>query len=225
MIALYDGQGQVELVHSMGSDNTPAHAARVSFARDQIDNEVMSEDDEKLIRYLAKHKHMSPFEHVSVCLRITCPIYIGRQIMRHRTFSYNEISRRYTSRELRIHTPDALRPQAQKNLQASAAGKVSNSGVLVDLVKAHNQRSLALYEHLLSEGVAREQARMILPHSTLTSFWMSGNLRNWAHFLSLRMHEDSQPEAQELAQGVACLLRSLFPISLDALLGGAEHED
>jgi thymidylate synthase (FAD) len=110
-VNIYGGQGYVCLLSSMGEDHTPALAARVSFA--DYENGLMNDRNLRLIKYLAKHQHTSPFEHQTASFVIDCPIYVARQIMRHRTFSYNEVSRRYTSEALDFHLPDELRAQAK----------------------------------------------------------------------------------------------------------------
>ena len=212
-----DGGGEVALIRTMGTDATPAHSARVSFGRDNVDGEL-TERDAKLIRYLAKHQHTTPFEHVSATFRITCPLFVARQIMRHRTFSFNELSRRYTSEDVQIWKPQTLRKQHDKALQCSSDGDIENEAELLDLIDETVGHCLEAYDRLIEAGVARELARAILPTSTYTSFWMSGNLRNWAHFLRLRLDEHTQPEARAVAESVREQLSACFPVSLGALL-------
>jgi len=223
---LYEGQGEVTKLHHMGTDATPAHSARVSFNKDEVsDTDELSPRDTKLIKYLADHQHLSPFEHLTATLRITCPLYIARQVMRHRTFSYNETSRRYTAEDVRLHRITDLRAQSARSLQCSeSTAPHYMSDELLKEMRALEASSLALYRRLVEEGVAREQARSVLPQSMMTSFWMTGNLRNWAHFLKLRLDAHAQPEAQELARGVKSVLAEIWPTSLAALLGELEEE-
>jgi thymidylate synthase (FAD) len=212
-----DGIGEVTLIQSMGDDNTPALAARVSFAKMTTQSE-MSQRDESLINYLAVNRHTSPFEHISATFLITCPLFIARQIQRHRTFSYNEISRRYTSKDIEFYIPRSLRKQAQTNLQCSLPINIARSEEFIKVIREHTKVSLEKYHTLLDQGVSREQARAILPQSMYTSFWMSGNLLNWSKFLRLRLDEHAQPEATEVAQAIQSELLERYPTSLGALL-------
>ena len=221
-IDLYSGQGFVELVSSMGSDSTPARSARVSLDNDTSDSTPAR--DAKLVRYLAEHEHLSPFEHCVATLRIRCPLFIARQVMRHRTFAFNEISRRYTDERVELLRMDVLRKQHDTRLQCSTDETIEDHE-LAELVEGVNRIALSAYHALIERGVAREQARAVLPQSMMTTFWMSGSLRNWAHMLRLRLDSHAQPEAQELARGVASILRSLYPVSLDALLGDDGVDD
>ena len=212
-----DGIGEVTLIQSMGEDNTPALAARVSFAKMTTQSE-MNQRDETLINYLAINRHTSPFEHISATFLITCPLFIARQIQRHRTFSYNEISRRYTSKDIEFYIPRSLRKQAETNLQCSLPVNIPRSEEFIKVIREDTKVSLEKYHTLLDQGVSREQARAILPQSMYTSFWMSGNLLNWSKFLRLRLDEHAQPEASEVAQAVQSELLEKFPTSLGALL-------
>lgn len=220
MISLYHDQGSVELIETWGSDSTPAHSARVSFARDAWGGGAVTERDARLIEYLASERHTSPFEHLGATLRITAPIYVARQIMRHRTFSFNEVSRRYTSEALEVWhaTPDAMRAQSDKNLQCSK-GWVEEREETCAILNDALDHAVAQYQALIDRGVAREVARAVLPCATLTTWWQSGNLHAWAHLLRLRMSAHAQPETQEIAGAIAQLLRAKFPHSLSALLG------
>jgi len=221
-VSLYAGQGYAELVSSMGSDATPARSARVSLDNDTADS--TPERDARLVRYLAEHEHLSPFEHCVATLRIKAPLFIARQVMRHRTFAFNEISRRYTDEGVELLRMDTLRRQHDTRLQCST-DELLEDDELLELVEGARAIALSAYHTLIERGVAREQARAVLPQSMMTTFWMSGSLRNWAHFLRLRLDAHAQPEAQELARGVASILRSLYPVSLDALLGGEGASD
>lgn len=221
-VSLYTGQGFAELVSSMGSDATPARSARVSLDNDTADS--TPERDARLVRYLAEHEHLSPFEHCVATLRIKAPLFIARQVMRHRTFAFNEISRRYTDEGVELLRMDTLRRQHDTRLQCST-DELLEDDELLELVEGASAIALSAYHTLIERGVAREQARAVLPQSMMTTFWMSGSLRNWAHFLRLRLDAHAQPEAQELARGVASILRSLYPVSLDALLGGEGASD
>lgn len=195
-------------------DFMPCSAARVSFGNeDKTGGDA--EKDKKLMKYLAEHKHMTPFEYQHATFLIEVPLFIRSQIHRHRTFSYNEISRRYTDENLEFWIPDVFRGQSKSNRQASD-GVVEVSGG-VENWRHYVGVSIGYYESLLEQGVAREQARAVLPQSLLTKFYMGGNLRSWAHFIELRRDEHAQYEVQVVANRVATQLRELWPTSCEAL--------
>lgn len=213
---------KVEYIEHWGTDLSAVNAARVSFDKESsfITNEdghsVLSERDIKLIHYLAKHKHTSCFEHQGATLRLKVPIFIARQIQRHRTFSYNEVSRRYVDTPPEFFWPDKWRKRAENVKQGSSDEEVDFDAA--GYAKSAALGALEVYERLLEEGVAPEQARMILPQNTYTEFYMTGSLRNWAHFLKLRLDGHAQKEVQDVAKMVEEILRSLFPVSVEALM-------
>ena len=214
-----DGVGEVILLDSMGSDETPAQAARVSFSKPSADiTSGMSDKDAKLIRYLAAHGHTSPFEHVSATFELTVPLFVRAQIMRHRTFSFNEISRRYTSKAIAIYHPQEIRRQAEKNLQCSSDELPDDPEHCKALFASSAATSMALYNELISRGVSRETARIVLPNGLYTSFWMSGNLHNWCKFIRLRTTEHVQLETRLAAEAIKAQLLERFPVSVGALL-------
>lgn len=213
----------VELICRTNADDfAAAQAARVSYAGDKKKHTVS--EDTKLIKYLAKHKHYTPFEYQHATLMIECPLFIRSQIHRHRTFSFNEISRRYTSEELQFWIPTSLREQGTKDKQSSNEVAVESNynrflvGFLVGY-KDRCQAALDVYKDYIAAGIAREQARAELPQSLLTRFYMAGNLRNWAHFLELRLDKHAQYETQIIAKKCGKLLEAVWPISLKALMG------
>lgn len=206
----------VDHVCHMGDALSVVNAARVSFGS-HIDE--LKPRDVKLIRFLAENAHMSPFEHCTMTVRVTCPLYIRSQIMRHRTFSYNEISRRYTSKDLEFYVPETFRTQSRSNRQASGEDFPEDSSEeLSSMMKESHERALDVYNALLSKGVAREIARGVLPMNTMTEFYMTGNLRNWAHFIKLRDHEDAQPEVQVVAREVKKHCIENFGVAAKVLL-------
>ena len=216
MTKLYhDGQGQAQLIDVMGNDKRVVDAARVSFLKDNYEVARLSQRDEKLIHFLASHGHTSPFEHCAATFLITCPLFVRSQIMRHRTFSFNEVSRRYTSEQVSCWTPNSMRGQAKDNLQCSEGEIESNEAEGV--FKLAVEFALASYHQLLEQGVSRELARGILPQSTYTTFYMTGNLHNWSKFIKLRDHEHAQPETREIARAIKNTLEERFPISMAAL--------
>ena len=223
---IYDDDiGEVQLVQHMGSDRTIVNAARVSFANDRSDlAPVFEEKDKKLIRYLIKNKHTSTLEHCSVTWKVVVPIFVARQFMRHRTWSYNEISRRYTSKDLQFYLPKTFRTQHNKDRQASNDVEI-DPGVLIFsdeyikaslLVKDGTSYALADYEALLEAGVCREQARMVLPQNLYTEFYATANLNNIFKFIVLRDSEHAQKEIQVVAQAMLQDLMRLFPIATEA---------
>lgn len=201
------------------TDNTdlmPVTAARVSFGRDSITGKDLDKD-KKLMKYLAEHKHTSCFEHQTATFMLEVPLFIRGQIMRHRTFSYNEISRRYTDENIEFWIPDKWRKQSASNKQASTDEAVANSDYLNTAHIDYLYDALTMYTSMLERGVCREQARAVLPQSLLTRFYMTGNLRNWQHFLELRRDGHSQKEVQVVAERIAAKLREEWQESCEVL--------
>ncbi len=218
-----DGIGAVELVTYMGSDLTVVNSARVSFGKQKM---TMDKRDEKLIKYLIEHRHTSTLEHNVVTFRFCVPLFVRSQHHRHRTWSYNEISRRYTDVDIRFYQPDAFRTQHKSNRQASNpeevldpvvfsyedGGRVTASG----LVRSHHARSLELFNNLLSSGVCREQARGVLPQNMYTEYYGTTNLNNLMKFIELRTHEGAQWEIQKVAEACLEIAEGLWPITVSA---------
>lgn len=208
---------KVEFIDSMGNAKTAVEAARVSFGGNTGGD--LDDKDKKLVKYLADHKHMSPFEHLSLTVKIEVPLYIRSQIMRHRTFSYNEISRRYTDKGLKFYKADTFRKQHESNRQASygALDKPTEDAVRIEIEEFH-KKSMELYESLMAMGVCREQARGVLVQDLMTEFYMTGNLRNFVHFVKLREHEGAQAEVQVVAQKIKDILINKFGYAATVLL-------
>lgn len=201
-------QGWIGLIDMMGTEATMVNAARVSFGK--IKN-TMDEKDIELLKYLIENKHTSPLEHIVFTFSVHCPLFVRGQWHRHRTWSYNEISRRYTEFDLTFYTPPQLREQSKNNRQASVEGSFVEDLKLKELIEKHNQDSLALYNHLLSRGVCREQARGVLPQNMMVTFWATVDLSNLLHFLELRDHQHAQWEIREYAQAIKTLLTPHLP--------------
>lgn len=207
-----DDIGFVQLVEHMGSDKTIVNSARVSFG---IEKDTLNERDKKLIKYLIDHKHTSTLEHNIVTFKFCVPMFVRSQHMRHRTWSYNEISRRYTDKGIEFYCPASFRTQHKNNRQASN----SNVNVNPDIygtstsrfVKDHSQSSLEAYNDLLSQGVCREQARMILPQNLYTEYYGTVNLSNLYKFIHLRLHEGAQWEIQQVAKACLSFAEHLWP--------------
>lgn len=208
---LGDGISSVELIRASGSDLDVVNAARVSYGKvaDQL-----SERDKKLINFLAKYKHTSPFEHNQLSFRIKAPIFITRQWMRHRMNSYNEISYRYVKAPLEFYTPTHWRYQDTQNRQGSV-GAFSDPALSQQYQEAldHARKT---YEHLLESGVCRELARGLLPLCTYTEFIFTCNLHSLVNFLILRLHPGAQWEIRQYAQALYELALPHFPASLEA---------
>ena len=212
-----DSYGAVEYINHMGTDLTVVNAARVSFAVQKLE---LDEKDKKLLRYLLQHNHTSPFEHCSITMRFTVPLFIRSQHHRHRTWSYNEVSRRYTGEEIKFYEPKAFRTQHKSNRQASNSETINPtlSGLSIgydkasDCLKASHTQSLALYRSMLSSGICREQARGVLPQNLYTQYYGTVNLHNLYKFIQLRLHEGAQWEIQQVARACLSVAEEHFPI-------------
>ncbi len=195
-------------------DKEILRAARVSYAND---NTVTSEEkDSKLIKYLMVNKHTSPFEAAVFTFHVQCPIFIARQFMRHRTFSYNEVSARYTALPNNFFVPDVLPSQAKGNKQMSSVEPVKDDQDWIFLMTAYQKRAYEFYEELMEAGVSREYARTVLPVSIMTRFYCTVDLHNLFHFLRLRLHAHAQKEIREVAESMLALIEPLAPLSVAA---------
>lgn len=213
-VKVLDGQGWVGLIERMGTETTIVNAARVSFGKLKAE---MDDKDVALLKYLLDNRHTSPLEHVAFTFSVHCPLYVRGQWHRHRTWSYNEISRRYTEIDMEFHTPGKLRQQAESNRQASVDNPAFDDAALRGLISQHNQDSLKVYERLLAAGVCREQARGVLPQNMMVTFWGTVNLGNLIHFLDLRDDDHAQWEIREYAIAIKKLVRPHFPHVADYL--------
>lgn len=214
---LRDDIGSVALVQHVGDDKSVVNAARVSFGGDN--SLPLDARDEKLIRYLLREKHGSPFEHNLLTYKIVCPIFVDRQMVRHRVgVSKNEISGRYVEVRERMYTPAEFRRQARSNRQAS----VPDEDGVIDQREAHDvwagawRAAYDAYGRLLALGVTREQARGVLPQAMYTESYWTFNLRSLLHFLSLRDHPGAQYETMMYARALAELAEPLFPVTFRA---------
>ena len=207
-IKVLDGQGWVGLIDHLGTESTIVNAARVSFGKIKPD---MDERDVALLKYLIANKHTSPLEHVVFTFSVHCPLFIRGQWHRHRTWSYNEISRRYTEIDLEFYTPGKLRKQAESNRQASVDDPDFADAALREQISCHNLKSLELYNALLDAGVCREQARGVLPQNMMVTFWGTVDLSNLLHFIELRNSDHAQSEIREYALAMLELIRPIVP--------------
>ena len=207
-VKVLDGQGWVGLIDHLGTESTIVNAARVSFGKLKSE---MEERDVKLLEYLIANRHTSPLEHMVFTFSIHCPLFVRGQWHRHRTWSYNEISRRYTEIDMEFYTPAELRRQSENNRQASFSDPDFDGGALAQEIGKHNQASLELYEKLLASGVCREQARGVLPQNMMVTFWGTVDLSNLLHFLELRDSDHAQWEIREYAVAIKKLIKPIIP--------------
>lgn len=215
---LKDGLSDIHIVDHMGSDESVVRAARVSYAGDERTG-VDKAGDARLINYLARNGHTSPFEHTYVTFHVKCPLFVRSQWHRHRMWSYNEISRRYTSEDIEFYYPQELRLQDTKNKQSSHGTYIGEEDYLwymKDAVRA----CTTLYDKMIDEGIAREQARMVLPQNLYTRFYASANLHSISKFLKERMDEHAQYEIRVYAEEMYRLVKELYPVSLAAMAEG-----
>jgi len=206
----------VVLKYHCGSDLSVVNSARVSFDKE---SSSLSDKDEKLIHYLAKHKHTSPFGHAFVTFKVDAPVFVARQLVKHKFLRWNEVSRRYVDNEPDIYSPDhwRQRPENKKQGSGQAFEKEHQQFMQQQYVEIMD-RVLKMYEYMLAYGVAPEQARMMLPQSMMTSWWWSGSLDAFADMCKLRLGPDSQTETREVAIQIAEEMVNLFPISWKALM-------
>lgn len=228
----------VEYVNHMGDDLAVVNAARVSFDKESnwelVDapqygcdpNElytqhVLSEQDKKLINYLAKNNHWSPFAHNSITLRIKAPIFVARQMVKHQVGGvWNEVSRRYVDTEPEFYLPDAWRKAAKNVKQGSSDEKLEMLYPEMDLdmyIESVLAETLSLYQTCLSKGMCPEQARMILPQNTMTEWWWTGSLMFFARVCKQRLDPHSQKETRDVAELISKELLELFPYSWEVL--------
>lgn len=220
---------EAEYIQHMGSDLVVANAARVSFAKRSWWDGITSPDappclrerDAKLIAYLARHNHFTPFTHCMITLRETVPIFVARQRFKHVVgFTYNELSRRYVEDEPEFYEPEVWRKRADNKKQGSSDEVVDESGEVHAAYNDAAKYAVQMYQEMLRLGTAPEQARMVLPQSMLTSYYVTGSLAAFARAYNLRTHETSQREIQGLAAQWDSIIRPLFPVSWSALTGG-----
>jgi thymidylate synthase (FAD) len=207
----------VELLNVMGDDLMVVNAARVSFAKESHE---FSLADEKLIMYLAKHDHNSPFFHPQIQFRIRMPIFVAREWFRHQIgFSRNEVSRRYVSSfpECWIPSREDVREKDPKVKQGSKETPVENPQVCIDMISSSVNKAISTYTALLEKGVAPEVARCVLPQSMYTEFIETGSLAAYARLYNLRTSPDAQREIQGYANQIGELLKEKFPVSWEAL--------
>ena len=203
----------------MGSDVTVVNAARVSFGK-KTNNTYTTDKDDKLIRYLAEHKHMSPFGHCFASFHVKAPVFVARQLVKHKFLRWNEISRRYVDQEPEFYWPKQWRGRSPDKKQGSSGT------VLINELSIKNDFDLGVdaYNRLLDDGVCPEQARMVLPQSMMTEWYWSGSLDAFADMCNLRCASDTQVETRLVATQISDRMRKLFPVSWHALVKVNGHQ-
>ena len=227
---------KVTLMDSMGDDLTVVNAARVSFGKQSEGlgfsgvftttmTPILHDTDKRLIKYLAKHKHMSPFGHAFASFHVKAPIFVARQLVKHKFLRWNEISRRYVDDEPEFYVPDDWR-------ERSADKKQGSSDTVVEFLRMqgfgeqsvhdgsfkHQMHSLDLYRDMVTAGVCPEQARIVLPQSTMTEWYWSGSLDAFMDMCNLRCKLDTQYETRLVAEYILSEMINLFPVSVEALV-------
>lgn len=233
---------KVELIDHMGDDLRVANAARVSFAKESglekferkggftaftnsgkpyapmVEDYRLSDKDAKLIHYLAKHGHWSPFSHCFLTFRIKAPIFVARQLQKHQVgLAWNEVSRRYVDSEPEFYTPEFWRERAENVKQGSSDSTVKDNAHFRIVYAEFTGRALGTYEGLIAQGVCPEQARMVLPQSMYTEWYWSGSLYAFSRVCKQRLDSHAQRETREVAQEIAYHLAANFPVSYQAL--------
>jgi len=241
---------EVSLVDSCGSDLSVVNAARVSFDKESTwmyevytgedehgpfteEKPKLSYADKKLIRYLAKHKHFSPFNHTFMTVRVKAPIFVARQLVKHKFMPWNEVSRRYVDSEPEFYFPEEWRAKAENAKQGSSNTRCEAMYINVDkdwlnedipmplddVVHLHLSNLVLLYNEMIEKGVCPEQARMVLPQNTMTEWMWSGTLGAFCDMLRLRIDPHTQHESRIVANKIYNEIQPLFPVSVEALLG------
>jgi len=216
------------LIDHMGTDLSVVNAARVSFGKKSeslgsvtangVTRQVLHDTDTKLINYLAKHKHTSPFGHCFASFHIKAPVFVARQLVKHKFLRWNEISRRYVDTEPEFYLPDVWRGRSEDKKQGSSGT------VLIDELSIKNDFHIGVdvYNRLLDDGVCPEQARMVLPQNTMTEWYWSGSLDAFADMCNLRTKNDTQWETRDVAFQIDAEMQNLYPVSWLALTRGIQ---
>lgn len=226
---------EVSYIDHCGSDLSTVNSARVSFDKvsewgiEEVygldeqgsyseDIKVLKEADAKLIKYLAKHKHKSPFNHSFITVKVKAPIFVSRQLVKHKFMPWNEESRRYVDSEPEFYIPDILRAKADNVKQGSKAEAIEDNDWHIPDIELVSRECLEIYNTLLEKGVCAEQARMVLPQNMMVNWYWSGTLGAFADMLTLRLSSYTQAETRIVAQKIRDIILPLFPVSLEALL-------
>jgi len=230
--------GHVDLIDHMGSDLMVVNAARVSFNKEsdwdgerhwsgRIDNKRLSEKDVKLISYLARHKHWTPFAHPQITLRIKAPIFVRTQLFKHKVgMVENEVSRRYVTDTPDFYIP-TWRSAPTDGAKQGSSDFITDSSIEINLNSQYNsilKEALITYENLLEQGVAPEQARAVLPQGTYTEWWWTGSLAAYARIYAQRIDAHAQWEVRQYAKAIGDCISPIFPISWEALTKNSDNK-
>lgn len=207
--------GYVELIDSMGDDLRIVNAARKSFGKK---SQTFGISEKKLLEYLWKNNHTSPFEMVEFTFNVKAPLFVIRQWHRHRTWSYNEVSRRYTSGGLDFHFPDSWRFQSEDNKQSSH-GEFEDNLLINNVFSRSIEQAFTTYNFMVDQGVCREQARMVLPQNMMVEMVAKVDLSNLIKFLKLRNHEHAQWEIRQYAIAIEQLIEPIVPETMKLYRG------
>jgi len=209
----------VTLIDSMGSDLTVVNAARVSFNKkgDWDEDNTLTVTDSILISYLARHKHMSPFGHCFATFHVKAPVFVARQLVKHKFLRWNEVSRRYVDHEPEFYEPTTWRKRSKDKKQGSE-GEITLGYKTISTLAKNAVWYRKTYKKLIDDGIAPEQARMTLPLSLMTEWYWSGSLDAWSDMCKLRQSEDTQEETRLVANSISMDMGTLFPDSWKALL-------
>ena len=219
---------EVTLIDSMGDDLTTVNAARVSFGKKSAymprvhngESKVLQHKDQKLTKYLAKHKHISPFGHAFASFHVKAPVFVARQLVKHSFLRWNEVSRRYVNDEPEFYVPTLRYASSDKKQGSGDVIEVSHQQD--EVIRHAHIQALKQYKYLLDTGVCEEQARMILPISHMTEWYWSGSLDAFARMCALRCKPDTQLETQMVANQIDEMMSEKFPVSWQALRMYAE---
>lgn len=216
----------VTLLDHMGSDLTVVNAARVSFDKEsefeRTPGELcdkLSDADTRLVKYLAKHDHWSPFAHTSVQFRVKAPIFVARQLVKHQVGGvWNEVSRRYVDSEPEFYIPADWRSRPEGSVKQGSGAPMRAQMVVGTVVRYVTKEALETYNELLLHGVAPEMARMVLPQNTMTEWYWTGSMMFWARVCRQRLDSHAQEETRQVALLVSQHMRELFPVCWDVLM-------
>lgn len=216
-------------IDHMGSDLSVVNAARVSFGKKSewittgpckngsAEHKILSPRDQRLIKYLAKNKHTSPFGHCFASFHVKAPIAVARQLVKHKFLRWNEVSRRYVDSAPQFYQPVEFRSKSTDKKQGSGE-PLKNQHILSEVVRHTGIEAAKQYRYLLDMGVCEEQARFVLPANTITEWYWSGSLDAFAGMCRLRVAPDTQEETRQVAEQIDTIMDEIFPESWNALL-------
>lgn len=219
-----ESQIKATYIHHCGTDLTVANAARVSFGKSsEMEEDAhgvwhMNDKDVKLINYLAKHEHLSPFGHCFFTFHIKAPVFVRAQLVKHEYLRMNEISRRYVTSDPEFYTPDTFRNAPVGSIKQGSSGEHYDSQWWIKDCTKSNRMAVELYDQMIADGVAPEQARMVLPQALVTEWYWSGSLDAFFNMCRLRLKPDAQYESRLVALQVSEAISDACPVSWKALM-------